>query len=78
MQDNFRNRRKMAWGSFAVLIFVTFVMCYRLIQGDDPNAWTGIATMVLGCFTAIVGAYAVTATYEKVKSAPTTEKQADN
>lgn len=69
MTDNFRNRRRMAWGSWLVLVGLSFVMGYRLAQGDDPNTWTGIATMVLGCFTAIVTAYAVAASYEKVKGA---------
>lgn len=62
--DNFRNRRRMAWLSFIALLAVTATMLYRLILGDDPNQWTGIATMVLGCFTAIVGTYAITATVE--------------
>ena len=57
----------MAWLSFGALGAVLLVMLYRLALGDDPNSWTGIATMVIGCFTAIVTAYAVAASYEKVK-----------
>ena len=50
-----------------MLCAVTLVMLYRLgVHGDDPNHWTGIATMVLGCFTAIVSAYAIIATVEHV------------
>jgi len=65
-QDRFKNRRRMAWLSFVMLCSVTIVMLYRLLIGDDPNHWTGIATMVLGCFTAIVSAYAIIATVEHV------------
>lgn len=66
-QDNFRNRRKMAWGSFFALIAFMLTMLYRLSLGDDPNKWTGLGTMVIGCFTGIVTTYAIAATYEKIK-----------
>lgn len=67
--DRFKNRRKMAWLSFGMLCIVTLVMLYRLgVKADDPTAWTGIATVVLGCFVTIVTTYAITATVEQVKN----------
>jgi len=67
-QASWKNRRRMAWLSFAGLFLFLIGMMYRLMfGGDDPSNWTGLGATVLSIFGAIVVGYSGFATWEQVK-----------
>lgn len=66
--DNFKNRRKIAWLGAGMLVLLTGTMCGDVLWSDGtPAEWTGIATMVIGCWTTVVLGYFTSATVEKIK-----------
>lgn len=66
-QASWKNRRRMAWGSFFLITGFLLGICYALfIRGDDPTAWTGILTILLGGVVTIVVGYTGFAAWEDV------------
>ena len=52
-----------------MLVALTGAICGDILFSDGtPAEWTGIATMVIGCWTTIVASYFGTASYEKIKN----------
>ena len=67
-QASWKNRRRMAWASFAIVVGFLLGVSYRLFYcGDDPTAWTGILTILLGGLIGIVIGYAGFATMADIK-----------
>lgn len=63
--DRFKNRRRLAWLSFALLAGFMVTMCARLAVGDDPNSWTGLGGVVITMLTTVVLGYQGSVAYEK-------------
>lgn len=60
--DNFKNRRRMAWISFAFLLLILIVSMIGITISNES-----IVSAVVVCLTSIVIAYFTGASYEKVK-----------
>ena len=66
-EDNWKNRRAMAWGAFLSLIAILLAMLYDiLIKDGDPTTWTGIAGTIITAFGAIVVGYTGFAVWDTV------------
>lgn len=68
-QASWKNRRRMAWLSWFGIFIMMMGATYRLMfVGDDPSAWTGIISILVSVFGAIVVGYSGFATWEQIKS----------
>jgi drug/metabolite transporter (DMT)-like permease len=67
-QASWKNRRRMAWLSFAGIMVMVLGATYRLMfVGDDPNNWTGIVSILVSVLGAIVVGYSGFATWSEIK-----------
>lgn len=67
-QASWKNRRRMAWLSFAGIMVMVGGATYRLMfVGDDPQNWTGIVSILVSVLGAIVIGYSGFATWDDIK-----------